>query len=370
MRHHLPIVVLALISALMALGCAHGTPILQTVSADAPTGFVQAFLGVPVDADFNPLTGGDAGPLFAGDPLCSPIGEWKSDRGVVGDRQELKANLRAWVANGNLAAQQEHTYGYYRAMHLTRSCLIPPGSPLRKAPPGSTYFVSKILFGHSYTVVVHGESRSFTAGVGADFAIFGGSASAFAKQYNLTQSGFGKGLQPVTEASLFSEPMKIADNYRAPNEEPDAVIVEYTQLPDAVLPTAPGPLPERLVEVRFSSLIVRSRGADMLSSHWSMFVQCYINNQPDQEHTEFLDVDLSEGTLPVTFARSLHVHDDDSIECKVEGTYTRHFARSKLAPASTGAISIPPGGAPNSGVLSSRDANTDYSIAWTASRLR
>lgn len=367
---------LALLS-IASEGCVHAPLNLETeaavahrVRAAAPTGFVAAALGVPLDADFNPLIGGGAGPLFAGQPLCASLGSWSSDRGIIQNRQELRANLRAWFAEGSLESQQDHTYAFYRAMQLTQVCEVPPGAPLRRAPRGAVYYTSKVYLGHSYTVVVHGESRAFNAGIGANFVTFGGSASAFAEQYHVMHSGFGRGLEPKTEDALFSDPESIAANYQTVKPEPDAIVVEYTQLPYAEVAPEPAPAPERVIEVRFIRIEVGATGAaEYDHSPWRMSVQCYVNDQPQHEPVVFLDQQVSIGTIPTSFARQIRAHDGDTLECKVSGTYERMYGSQKLGRSSTGSIRQLEVGAPLTKELEGADANASYTITWSATRL-
>jgi hypothetical protein len=366
-----PLLLLGLLS-ITAAGCVHevnlhtGAATARRVRAAAPLGFTPAALGVPLDADFNPLVGGGAGPLFDGDPSCSNMGTWDSARGVIQSRQELKANARAWFAEGNVGTQQEHTYAYYRAMQLTEVCEIPPGTPIKPAPHGAVYLATKVWRGHSYTVVVHGESRAFTAGLGVNFVTFGASASTFAKQHNLEHTGIGRGLQPASEDALFSDPTNVAANYKAVRDEPDAIVVEYTQIPGVVVESDPAPEPERVIEVRFVSLHVRRTGADLFSSSpWQMKVQCSVNGQPEHEPVVFVNSSVSVGTMSTSFSRQIHARDADTIECKVWGTYERHIVKVKnLGPGTTGPIRVKD--APRSADLEGADAFTSYSITWSA----
>jgi hypothetical protein len=363
--------------SIASAGCVHEPLNLETeaavahrVRAAAPAGFVAAALGVPLDADFNPLIGGGAGPLFAGQPSCASMGSWSSERGIIQNHQELKANLRAWFADGGLDSQQTHTYAFYRAMQLTQVCEVPPGAPLRRAPRGAVYYTSKVYLGHSYTVVVHGESRAFNAGIGANFLRFGGSASTFAEQYNVMHSGFGRGLQPKSEDALFSTPELVAKNYMTVNDEPDAIVVEYTQLPYVEVPPEPAPAPERLIEVRFISIEIGASGA-AASGHspWRMWVQCYVNDQPQEEPVVFLDQQVRISTISTSFARQIRARDGDILECKVWGTYERFYESQKLGRSSTGSIRQLEVGASLTKELEGADANANYTITWSATRL-
>lgn len=368
--------ILALLS-IASEGCVHEPFNLETeaavahrVRAAAPAGFMVAALGVPLDADFNPLIGGGAGPLFAGQPSCVNLGSWNSDRGIIQNRQELKANLRAWFAEGSSGAQQTHTYAFYRAMQLTQVCEVPPGAPLRRAPRGAVYYTSKVFLGHSYTVVLHGESRAFNAGIGAYFEKFGGSASALAKQYDVMHSGFGRGLQPKSEDALFSDPESIKSNYKTVNDEPDAVVVEYTQLPNAEVAPEPAPAPEHVIEVRFTSIEIGAAGDLALGySPWRMWVQCYVNDQPQQEPVVFLDQQVRIGTIPTSFASQIRARDGDTLECKVWGTYERMYESQKLGRSSTGSIRQLKVGASLTRELEGADADASYTITWSATRL-
>ena len=345
--------------------------VARRLRAAAPVGFVPAALGVPLDADFNPLIGGGAGPLFAGQPLCASMGSWSSDRGIIQNRQELKANVRAWFAEGGLGSQETPT----RTPSIVR-CSSPRSASFLLAPLFTGRPAARSITRPKYTLgtptrlsYTANRARSTLASERISLT-FGGSVSAFAKQHNVMHSGFGRGLQPVSEASLFSDPESIASNYHTVKEEPDAIVVEYTQLPNAVVPADPPVALERVIEVRFVSIQVGATGAMQLPhSPWRMSVQCEVNDQPQQDPLLFLDEQVRVGTIPTSFARQIRAHDGDTIECKVWGTYERMYTQHNLGPGSTGPIPVQEVGAPLNKELRGADANTDYAITWSATRL-
>jgi hypothetical protein len=299
------------------------------------------------------------------------MGTWESDRRLVEDEQELKANLRAWFVSFDIGSQQGQQYGYERAVQLTDVCQIPFGASMRSAPLGATYYASRVFLGHSYTVVVHGDSTSFNVGVGAEFKVFGGSASTFASRYNLQKSGSGRGLQPLSPAALFADPRNVAQNYGATKAEPDAVVVEYTQVPNTVVNTTP-PVPEHLVEIRFTNVQVQATGSVFYNySNWNMSAQCSVNGALVGQTTPLVAQRVSVGGYPLTLSLLIHARDRDFIECQAFGTYTRWTSSYSLGRGSTGLIPVEQVG-PVSATrqFTGKDADTGYAISWSVAKLR
>lgn len=362
---------------IICVGCASAPPprpsaaVANVIVADAPQGFTLRELGVPLDAEFRPMIGNGAGSMFAQQPVCARMGTWASDRRLVENEQELKANLRAWFLNFDVGSQWGQQYGYQRAVQLTNVCQIPLGASMSQAPVGATYFASKVFFGHSYTIILRGNSRAFNAGVGAEFKIFGGSANAFASRHHLQVFGSGRGLQPVGDAALFADPRDIAQNYRAIKAEPDAVVVEYTQIPNTFVNTTPT-VPERVVEIRFTNLQVQATGSAIYDySNWRMSALCSVNGAPVGQPSQFVAQRVSVGSYPLMFSTLIHARDSDLVECQAWGTYTRWDSAHNLGPGSTGPIVVEQlSRGPTVRQFNGRDAKAGYTITWTMVKLR
>lgn len=362
-------------SASSPLNLQTGAASAREVRADAPDGFTLQDLGVPLDANFNRMIGGGAGTMFpqAGQPTCSPMGGWSSERKVVETQEELSANAHAWgVVDANAEFGRGERYGYYRATLLTGSCQLRDNTPMNQPPPGAVYYASRLLVGHSYWMVVHGNSSSFNAGVSAEFIKWGASVDAFRQSYGLVATGRGKGLQPNSATALFSPPEQVSQNYRA-DRAPDAIVVIYRQLPGAWVNAGPVASASKTIDIRFTSLQVSSTGSSLKDySNWTLTAQCSLNGRPYGNPVQVMNGRVSVGTTPIMFAQQIPASDADYIECAVDGTYTRGswgvVKTLSMPRVSTGPIVV--GRLPSASMVNGGDAETRFTIPWSATRIQ
>jgi hypothetical protein len=352
-----------------------GAGVARELPADAPDGFTLQDLGVPLDANFNRMIGGGAGTLFpqAGPATCTPMGGWSSERNIVQTTEELSANAHAWgIVDAHAEFTRGSRYAYYRATLFTGSCQLRDNTPMNPSPPGATYYASRVLVGHSYWMVVHGDSSTFSAGVSAEFMKYGGALDGFKQQYGLVALGKGKGLQPNNGTALFSPPEQVAQNYRA-DRAPDAIVVVYRQIPGAMVNANPMAPLTRTIDIRFTSLQVTSTGSSVKDySNWTLTAQCNVNGRPYGTPVQVMNGRVGVGATPITFAQQIPASDTDNIECFVDGTYTRgswgvtqthNMPRVSTGPLIVGRL--PPGSSFPGG-----DAEARFAVSWTATRLQ
>jgi hypothetical protein len=223
--------------------------------------------------------------------------------------------------------------------------------------------------GHSYWEIVDGDASSFNASVGAEFLHAGGSADFMTKHTRLTSRGGGRGLRPTSGASIFARtPQMISTSYSAFGPEAP-IVVEYRQIPNApvnaalIVWTTP-----KNIQVRFTGLSVGGAGSWFHDySNWNMLAQCSVNGQAVADSTPFLTQRVADrSTVNVSFAPQFAVGDNDVIECGVKGTYSRGTGSLPLGQGTTGPITTR---TLRSGEIQGQDANTSYSLTWTAMQL-
>jgi hypothetical protein len=73
--------------------------------------------------------------------------------------------------------------------------------------------------------------------------------------------------------------------------------------------------------------------------------------------------------VPAPWSHRIHVHDADTIECKVWGTYERHWVTQALGHGSTGPIRVRDVSALSTAKLEGADAHASYSITWSIVRV-
>lgn len=348
----------------------------REVRADAPDGFLLENLGRPVDANFVPLVGVAGASLFpqAGKPSCAQMGSWSAEQNVVETNEELSANASAWgIGDAHAQFQSGHQYAYFRAAYLSQACQINDSTAMVQPPAGAVYYVAKVLVGASYSTVLDGSSSQFNAGAKAEFHAYNGKLDLFKKNHELNSVGRGKGLEPTTAISLFSEPSNVARNYRM-NRNGDPIIVVYRQIPGARVNAGAGgpPAATKTIDFRFTGLNVQQSGSSVHDfSNWKLTTYCNLNGNLYGERSEFPSARVTTGTNPLSFSQSITASDSDVIECFAEGTYTRGSwgvtTTHTIPRVSTGLIRV--GRLPQAMSTPGGDGTAKFSISWAATKL-
>jgi hypothetical protein len=357
-------------------------PLLQTPSAmvarviraDSPQGLGPQHLGMPLDANFNPMMGAGAGTLFpqAGAPIVMTVNEMRHDQELVTTTEQLNASAHYLVYNGDVGAAQTKRFGIYRAVELAEVIELRDNTPMNPPPAGAVYYPWRIYRGHAYTEVFEGDSTTFNADVGAKFLTWGGSIGVFKSTYKVQSTVKGRGLSPVNGQSIFAhDPQEITRAYSADGPAVP-IIVEYRQIPNTR--TKDGtivwvqPPPSKTIQVRFTNLQVAAEGAALRSyATWNMAFQCFINGQASGA-AQPLQENVSVGNYPLAFMQQLTVNDSDTIECLASGQYLRAGDWQALGRSTTGPI-VAGRLTSATSVMQGRDAKTSYAITWSATRL-
>jgi hypothetical protein len=212
------------------------------IRAEVPEGFGgPGSLGMPLDENFEPLIGGDGGSLFpqAGQPTFQWVNQFSSQRQLVGSSQELKANAHAWFVNASVTTSKQQTFAYYRAFQIVGVWQLNETSPMIRPPAPARYYADQVFYGHSYSLVIRGESQQVSEAIGASWGPFGGSLGEWQKHYHVIATAAGHGLIPNGPDSIFAPPERTSAYYRAaPDHQADAIIVHYREIPP-VPPAAP-----------------------------------------------------------------------------------------------------------------------------------
>ena len=347
----------------------------RVIRADAPEGLNLQHLGMPLDANFQPMVGAGATTLFpqSGPPLRTDLNEMQHDQDLVRSVEQLSANAHAWMIDASASYASQRRQGYYRALQIASVYELRDNTPMRQPPPGAVYYPWRIYMGHSFSEVVEGDSATFNASVGAEFLTVGGAISAFTGKYHLTSHFAGRGLRPTSGNSIFARTsQEVAANYSAFGPEAP-IIVEYRQIPNtrtndgAIAWTAP-----TNIEVRYVQLNVSRAGSWWYNySNWSMFTTCFVNGQQQGPQQQFFGNRISNGgQAGLPFSQRFSLNESDVVECKVSGTYTRANSSLSLGTSTTG--TIPAGtvrGATTHVMQPGQDSNTTYTITWMVTRL-
>jgi hypothetical protein len=343
----------------------------RVIRADAPTGLSWQQLGVPYDANFQPMVGEGAGTLFpnAGPPIVLTVNEVSSDRELITTQEHLKASAHYLVVNGDVNALLQKRFGVFRAVQLAQVYELRDNTAMNRPPPGAVYYPWRIYVGHSYTEVVEGDRTQFTAEVGAEFLKWGANVEVEESRHQLQHHVAGRGLKPTSGHAIFAQsPEEIQRSYTTVGETAP-IVVEYRQIPNTR--SADGSIAweqSKPVQVRFTNLQVAADGSALYGqADWAMSFQCLVNGQP-YGAAQPLQQRVSRGSYPLAFSQVLQVTGDDTVECKASGQYKRLGGWGRLGESTTGPIAASRLAGPTGSVMYGRDANTGYAINWTASR--
>lgn len=343
--------------------------VARVIRADSPQGLGPHHLGVPLDANFNPMVGAGASTLFpqAGAPIVMPMNTMQHDQELVETTEQLKAALNYYVVSGGLGRDQSRRHAIYRALQVRELYELRDNTPMRKPPPGAVYYPWRIYMGHSYTEVLEGDERSFNAHVGATFLKFGGEAGAFTRAHSLQARQLGKGLVPIDGRAIFAQgPAEIATTYRA--EGPAVpIVVEYRQIPNTQTDDAAIEwLQPKTVHVRFINIGIQQTGAAMYDyATWDMSFQCALNGQQVGSPQRYQQ-DFMAQNYPLPFSQQIQALNGDIIECNTWGQYLRANQWQFLGRSTTGPIHVNESVTPSHGVMTGREAKTHYDISWSA----
>lgn len=332
---------------------------------------------MPLGADFRTLTGPGAGTLFpeAGEPSKTTQDDMHGYQELIQTKEQFNAAVRYGVFNGSAAVEESRRFAIYRAEQIESVYQVRDNTRMRTPPPAAVYYPWRIYVGHSYTMVVQGEASTFTAEVGLQFLRLGGKASAEMAKYQLSMEPHLRGFKPRKGDALFSlQPEDVGKNYTTTGAEPVPIVVEYRQIEGATPDNAPIAWTQSTgVQIRFTNLTVGSEGGVWeKKSWWNLSFECLINGKrsdaPVTGPPTAMQVERGK-TYPLMFSQTIVAVDSDDIECTAGGQYTHGVTATKLAQATTGRLRAADIGSPKSGILTGKDANTSWSIAWTASKV-
>ena len=177
-----------------------------SLTATAPVGLGPQHLGRPLGAKFEAISGPDGATLFPkGEVHKTTLNVMEHKFTSVDDSRGFDASVSGWgVVSVSAGLKTSHRYASYRASQLQEAHEVDDTTEMRKAPAGAVYYISRIIYGHSFEMVFSGDSRKFNAGVKAGFFGIGGSMSAFAASNSLTATAVGRGLEPVDGNAIFA----------------------------------------------------------------------------------------------------------------------------------------------------------------------
>jgi len=292
------------------------------ITADAPEDLRPPdWLGVPLDENFVPLVN-SVGSLFpqAGQPLLQPRGVFYSERKVVTDVKELKANAHAWKipigVSGGYASSK--TYAFYRAVEIASVVQLNDATPMVQPPPeGARYYAEQIFYGYSFWVLVEGEARSLDGAIGLTVGQYGAvSAKGLLARSDLHVTMGGNGFKPNKEDALLAPPEQVSASFHHEGG-PYPILVLYREIPSKDRPV-------RRIGVDFRGLQIGRTGAALAwlghDTYWSMKADCSLNGMPQPTVTLLNNTEVHSGlnsVAPPTL--NIGATDQDVLECVVSG---------------------------------------------------
>ena len=309
------------------------------ITATAPKGINDDFLGAPVDVHFRPLQGEIGRTLF---PAARIFRQQQSyvahDVITVRDESSLDANMAAWsLFDASLKVDSDARFGTYRAFQVVGTSVIDDTVDINDPPPEAAFYVSKVLWGYSYEAVFEGNRHDFSAGVGAHFVTVQGDIGTFAANHRLKLHFTGVGLRPRSPQSLFAHGQQEIMAAYDTDGPPSPIFVEYRPLPGRALPpNAAIPFETTLdVAVEFIDLRILEDGSAG-TTPWSISARCAVRGTSEGPSlVELLppNTRVDEGgiyTLNQTI--DLVATQGDWVECTSDGTFSDTFTHGTVAP--------------------------------------
>jgi len=311
-----------------------------TLRAAAPLGINDAHLGQPSDAHFEPIAGEQGKSLFPeGKVRTTALNSMDHKFEAIETTRGFDANVNVSYAGFGVGASggsaTTKRYATYSASQVADVHEIDEATTFRAAPPGATWYLARIFYGHQYAVVFSGEQTKMNAGVKASFlGIVGGGVRKFGADNGIEFNAIGRGMTPTAGEAIFAKtPEEIQKAYVSDGPSVP-IFVEYRSIPRTCVPPDQQIkwLAPRRVRVTFDSIDVYSDGGDS----WTMEAKCTINDKevvlekPQIWDKQKLADDCKSGTpgpagnttycpYNLYFATGLSAMDGDIINCGIQG---------------------------------------------------
>jgi hypothetical protein len=298
---------------------------MPPIIATAPRGIDDSILGAPVDRKFQRLQGKAGKPVFDASAV-KKLNQTSLDVKIatISDHLSLEANVNAWMVNASGTYESTNRFDTYRAFQQTSvSVLDDVAEPIAEAPADAMFYVSKVVWGHSYEAVLEGSTRSFGAGLGVQLKAYGGSVKALSEEKNLKMHLVGLGLTPKTPDALLQPAEKLLESFEA-SAEPVPILVEYRLLPKHEAPANDAFKfdPPVHATVQFKTLKVGNDGS-WYSTPWKLSVKCSAAGL-EKKDVVLLDgqsVDDTNPDVPLTASLDLDGLAGDAFECQASGSF-------------------------------------------------
>jgi hypothetical protein len=217
---------------------------VPNVSPPSTNTIDETDLGRPCDASFHPIRGYGL-PIFRPRDVVEKSHDFSANFLEADDTNALRANAEGWFISGNIQAAKQSRYLVYRASQTSYVRQVDDsGRPIRPIPPDAVWYIASISYGHSYEVVVSGDKTTFTAGVRAQFKVFGGGVSGLAERRLVVMNGHARGFRPakdidkdgLPDGTAFPATDAISTAF-VKYGEPVVISVEYRHIPGAPVKT-------------------------------------------------------------------------------------------------------------------------------------
>lgn len=252
-----------------------------TLRASAPLGINEAQLGKPSDQHFETIAGEAGKSLFPDAKVRTAVvnsmeNKFESIETTRGFDANVGASYMGFGVGVSGGRSTTKRFASYSATQIAEVREIDESTTFRTAPPGATWYLARIFYGHQYTVVFSGDQRKMNIGVKASYMGYGGGVKKFTEENEIESNAIGRGMSPANGAAIFAKtPEEIKRAYVA-DGPPVPIYVEYRSIPRACVPPDEQIkwLSPMRVRLTFDSIDVYSKGGDC----WLLDAKCTIND--------------------------------------------------------------------------------------------
>lgn len=361
-----------------------GAPV--TMTAMAPLGINDAWLGRPLDAHFEAFAGTDGESLFPkGTARRQALAQMEHAITAVETKRSLDANIGAsygiWGASASGGESTGKRFATYRASQMVESREIDDATEMRTPPPNAVWYVSRIFYGRSYELVFSGDARTFNASVRARLYFASGGVKTFTETNKIEVTAKGRGLEPATGEAIFAKNADEIQKLYRQSGEAVPIMVEYRTIPRTCVPDDEpiAWLEPKRVRLTYDAIDVYRKAAD----GWTVDAKCSVQDkeivvEPQNVWTNKggladackSDVPGPRGastycTFNMYWATNIELFDGDRLRCGIKGTMGGQAGTKEIPYAELSHVIGKDFAAPISGAFGDGDDATEYRVHYT-----
>lgn len=348
LTHFKCVPVVLFLGASLIVGCRGKpaeSPSEETVAltATSPKAVAASHLGRPLGLNFEPLRGKEGATLF---PKATPpekvlLNELKHEVIYFNDTESLSASAAGWGISAETRLANGSHHASHRAYQLEYALLLDDTTRMRKAPDDAFYYASKVYYGHSYELVLHGSSSSIYAALDAQLLVVSAGLEAETERTNSEFSVVGRGLVPKSGDAIF---LRTDDEIREKysTEGPAVpILIEYKRIPGRNVHSKSISWPRELkVTLSLDDIHIIEDGTAG-ETPWTVRISCSANGVPLKvdDPTIFEDTIDSGDKRELNWSQPFTVREGDVITCETTGTFTAFWTGTRIL--KTGTIRLP-----------------------------